>query len=53
MSMVLAGVLTGRPACSHALRAMFCDCSPTWVTQPPITFSTSSGAMPARSTTAP
>ena len=33
-SMVVPGVSCGRPAASAAFRAMFCPCSPDWVTQP-------------------
>ena len=36
---------------SHALRVTFEPCSPAWVTQPPMTSSTSAGSMPARSIT--
>ena len=46
-STVVAGTSTGRPACSQALRAMLFDCSPTWVTAPATTSSTSAGSMPA------
>ena len=42
---------SGRPALSHALRAMLKVCSPTWLTQPPITWPTSAGSMPDRSMT--
>src|SRR5690606_10587202 len=37
------------PADSQALRVTLFDCSPAWVTQPPITCSTSDGSMPALS----
>ena len=50
-SSVVAGVSTGSPAWSHALRPMFQPCSPYCWTQPVITSSTSAGSMPARSIT--
>jgi hypothetical protein len=37
-----AGMVTGQPAPSRAVRAMLADCSPTWVTQPKMTSLTSS-----------
>ena len=43
---------TGQPAASTALRAMFAPCSPTWVTQPATTSSTSARSMPVRSASA-
>src|SRR5438552_1096988 len=46
---VVPGTSTGRPAASTAPRAMFMPCSPTCVTHPMITSSTSSGLTPARS----
>jgi hypothetical protein len=48
----MAGVSTGSPACSQALRAMLFDCSPTCETAPATTSSTSDASMPARSMTA-
>ena len=50
-STVVAGVSTGRPACSHALRVTLNICSPYCCTQPPITSSTAPGSIPARSIT--
>src|ERR1700722_8421246 len=47
--MVEAAVASGSPAPSHALRATLPDCSPTWLTQPATTCSTTSGATPAPS----
>ena len=41
----------GNPACIHARRTMLFDCSPAWVTQPPITSSTSDGSTPERLST--
>ena len=49
LSTVVAATVSGSPAVSHAVRAMLKDCSPTWVTQPPTTWSTSAGSMPDRS----
>ncbi len=43
-------VCQGSPELSQAVRVTLLDCSPAWVTQPPMTCSTSSGSMPARST---
>ena len=34
---------SGSPALSHAVRAMLNVCSPTWLTQPPMTWPTSAG----------
>src|SRR5690606_21537179 len=45
-------VSSGRPACSQAKRATLPDCSPAWVTQPPITSLTRSAARPTRSSIA-
>ena len=50
-STVVAGVSTGSPACSHALRVTLNICSPYCWTQPPITSSTAPGSIPARSIT--
>ncbi len=49
VSMVVAAVVSGRPAASHAVRVMLKLCSPTWLTQPPTTWPTSAGSMPVRS----
>ena len=46
------GTDSGRPDASTALRATFVDCSPTWLTQPRITSSTSAGSAPVRATSA-
>ena len=35
-SISVEAVAFGRPACIQARRTMLFDCSPTWVTQPPI-----------------
>ena len=40
LSTVVAAAVNGRPAVSHAVRAMLNDCSPTWLTQPPTTWPT-------------
>ena len=50
-STVVAGVSSGSPACSHALRVTLNDCSPNCCTQPPTTSSTADGSIPARSIT--
>jgi hypothetical protein len=47
-----AAASSGKPAASHALRVMLADCMPTWLTQPPTTWPTSRGSMPARSISA-
>ena len=47
-STVVAGVSTGKPAVSQALRPMFTDCSPVCMTVPQTTSSTSAGSIPAR-----
>src|SRR5688572_2353752 len=52
LSTVVAATDRGRPAVSHAVRAMLNDCSPTWVTQPPTIWSTPAGSMPDRSMSA-
>src|SRR5205823_6519364 len=52
LSTVVAATVIGSPAASHAVRAMLNDCSPDIVTQPPMTWSTSAGSIPARSTQA-
>ncbi len=49
-STVVAGTCWGRPAATQALRVTLVLCSPAWVTQPPMTSSTSSGSTPVRST---
>ena len=51
-STVVAPTCSGKPAVSHATRLMLLDCSPYWVTQPPMTCSTSPASMPALSTSA-
>ena len=38
VSIVVAGVVIGRPAASHAVRVTLKLCSPTWLTQPPTTW---------------
>ena len=50
-STVAAGVSSGRPACSHALRPTLKPCSPNCWTQPQSTSSTAAAGMPARSMT--
>ena len=52
VSTVVAATERGRPAESQAVRAMLNACSPTWLTQPPTTWSTTAGSMPDRSITA-
>ena len=52
VSMVVAAVVSGRPAASHAVRVTLKLCSPTWLTQPPTTWPISVGSMPTRSTSA-
>ena len=49
VSTVVAAVVRGRPALSQAVRVMLNACSPTWLTQPPTTWSISAGSMPVRS----
>jgi hypothetical protein len=49
VSTVVEAVVRGRPALSQAVRPMLNDCSPTWLTQPATTWSTSVGSMPERS----
>ena len=49
-STVVPGTDSGNPAASAALRAMLMPCSPTCMTQPMITSSTSAGSRPLRST---
>ena len=51
-SMVVAPTCSGSPAVSQATRVTLLDCSPYWVTQPPMTCSTCPGSIPALSTTA-
>ena len=46
VSTVVAAVVRGSPAASHAVRVMLNACSPAWLTQPPTTCSTSVGSMP-------
>ena len=48
-SSVVAGVSTGNPASSQALRPMLNACSPNCCTQPATTSSTSTASIPARS----
>jgi hypothetical protein len=50
-STVVAGVSTGSPAWSHALRVTLNICSPYCCTQPPMTSSTCDGSIPVRSIT--
>ena len=50
-SMVTPGTDSGRPADSHAVRAMSMVCGPTCMTQPMTTSSTAAGSTPLRSTT--
>ncbi|COW13832.1 Uncharacterised protein [Mycobacterium tuberculosis] len=38
---MVAPTCSGKPAVSQATRLMLLDCSPNWVTQPPMTCSTS------------
>ena len=45
---MVAAVVIGMPAVSHAPRAMLNVCSPTWLTQPPTIWSTSTGSSPLR-----
>src|SRR4051794_15156594 len=51
-STVVPTVFSGKPAASAALRPTFTAWSPTCMTQPMITSSTSAGSMPVRSTSA-
>src|SRR3954467_14844680 len=51
-SIVVPGTVSGQPAESTALRAMLKVCSPTWLTQPQNTSSTTAGSIPVRSTIA-
>src|ERR1700710_353311 len=51
-SMVVPGTDSGQPAASGALRPMLKVCSPTWLTQPQKTSSTTAGSMPVRSASA-
>src|SRR4051794_32022574 len=51
-STVVAAISSGIPAASHAVRALLNVCSPTWLTQPPMSWPTSAGSMPDRSTAA-
>src|SRR3954469_19400215 len=52
LSTVVAATDCGRPAESHAVRAMLKLCSPTWLTHPPTTWPISAGSIPDRSITA-
>src|SRR3954463_15632035 len=52
-SMVVPGTDSGQPAASAASRPTLPACSPTWLTQPQKTSSTTAGSRPARSTSAP
>src|SRR5215212_6564244 len=49
LSTVVAAVVRGSPAVSHAVRATLKDCSPTCDTHPPTTWSTAVASMPERS----
>src|SRR5215212_11319604 len=51
-SIVVPGTLSGQPAASDALRPMLNVCSPTWLTQPQNTSSTTAGSTPDRSASA-
>ena len=51
-SIVVPGTDSGQPAASGALRPMLKVCSPTWLTQPQKTSSTTAGSMPDRSASA-
>jgi hypothetical protein len=46
--MVTPGTLSGRPADSHAVRAMSAACGPACDTQPMTTSSTAAGSTPVR-----
>src|SRR5688572_6974272 len=48
-SMVVPGTVSGQPAARGALRPMLKVCSPTWLTQPQKTSSTTAGSRPERS----
>ena len=48
-SMEVPGTDSGKREANTALRATFVDCSPTWLTQPMNTSSTSAGSAPVRS----
>ena len=52
VSTVVAGVASGRPAASQAVRAMLNDCPPTCDTQPDTTWPTMPGSIRVRSTRA-
>ena len=51
-SIVVAGTDSGKPAARTALRPMFTAWSPTWLRQPMITSSMSTGSMSLRATSA-
>src|SRR5918998_953486 len=51
-SIVVPGTDSGQPAASTALRPMLKVCSPTWLTQPQKTSSTTAGSRPDRSASA-
>ena len=51
-STVTPGTASGRPAASHAVRAMSPACGPTVSTQPNTTSSTASGSTPVRASSA-
>src|SRR3712207_7861035 len=51
-SIVVPGTDSGQPAARTALRPMLNVCSPTWLTQPQNTSSTTAGSMPDRSASA-
>src|SRR4051794_23533855 len=52
-SMVVAGMCSGQPAASTAVRPMFSACSPACPTHPAITSSISAGSIPVRCARAP
>src|SRR3954447_23049671 len=52
-SSVVPGTDSGQPAPSTALRATLRACSPTWLTTPQTTSSTTAGSTPVRSTSVP
>ena len=49
VSIVVLATVWGRPAASQAVRPMLKDCSPTWLTQPVMTWPTEAGSTPVRS----
>src|SRR4029453_2453851 len=46
VSTVVAAVVSGSPALSHAVRPTLNDCSPTWLTQPVPTWPPPAGSLP-------